>query len=94
MVQWQGKRLIAVVSACMTAEGKPDFALNAVEVTHEEYQNGVHYDLVEDRLCDQSYDEPWVHFDVIEAPPFLHPAVRKYLGIKPMEEEPDATQLI
>jgi hypothetical protein len=81
MVQWQGKRLIAVVSACMTAEGRPDFAVNEVEVTHNEYENGVHYDLVEDYLRDHSYEEPWVHFDVFESPPFLHPAVRKYLGM-------------
>src|SRR5262245_4257082 len=95
MVQWQGKRLIAVVSACMTAEGTPDFALNEVEVTYDEYQNGVHYDLVEDHLRDNSYEEPWVHLDVFEAPAFLNPAVRKYLGMLPqpiiVEEMPNAT---
>lgn len=79
--QWQGKRTIIVVSACMAADGTPDFALNEVEVTYEEYENGVHYDLVEDRLKDARYEEPWVHYDEIEAPRFLHVAVKLYLGI-------------
>jgi hypothetical protein len=67
MPAWQGKRTITVVSACMSASGSPDFALTNVEVTHEEYENGIHYDLVEDRLNDAGYEEPFVHFDQMEA---------------------------
>lgn len=81
MTPWPGKRSIAVASACMRSDGCPDFAFNEVEVTHDEYENGVHYDLVNDRLSDAGYDDPCVHFDEIEAPAFLHAAVRQYLGI-------------
>src|SRR5579859_6577325 len=81
MTAWQGQRSITVVTACMCASGDPDFALTVVEVTHEEYENGVHYDLVEERLQDGHYDEPYVHFDQFEAPPFLIPAVQKFLGL-------------
>ena len=33
MPHWEGKRGLTVVSACMSASGTPDFALNRVEVT-------------------------------------------------------------
>ena len=33
---------IAVVSACMSADGTPTFTLYEVEVTPDEYANGVH----------------------------------------------------
>jgi hypothetical protein len=98
MNPWQGKRMIAVVTACMCADGTPDFALNVVEVSHEEYENGVHYDFVEDQLADAGYEEPFVHFDNLEAPAFLHPAVEKYLRIAKeadeahvVQEKPNAT---
>lgn len=81
MLSWQGKRTIAVVSACMSAHGTPYFAINEVEVAKDEYENGVHYDLVEDRLADAGYEEPYLHFDEVEAPLFLHPAVREYLSV-------------
>lgn len=79
MVAWQGKRPLTVVTACVSNDGTPAFALNTVEVTHDEYENGVHYDLVEDQLADAHYDEPMVHFDEADAPYFLIPAVRQYL---------------
>ena len=81
MPSWQGKCTIAVVTACVGADGVPTFAYTEVEVTHDEYENGVHYDLVEDRLADHRYEEPWVHFDTFDAPAFLHPAVRSYLNV-------------
>jgi len=40
----QGKRKITVVTACMNANGAPDFGFTEVEVTQEEAENGVHYD--------------------------------------------------
>lgn len=80
MTTWEGKRTITVVTACMSADGTPDFSLNTVEVTHDEYENGVHYDLVEDQLADAGYEEPFVHFDDLDSPAFLHPAVEKYLS--------------
>jgi hypothetical protein len=80
MTAWQGKRTIAVVTACMTKHGTPYLALNSVEVTHDEYENGVHYSLVEDRLTDAGYEEPFVHFDETEAT-FLHEAVRQQLNL-------------
>lgn len=80
MREWEGKRPITVVTACMSRDGKPDFALNEVEVTHDEYENGVHYDLVEDRLTDAGYEEPYVHYDQTEGPAFLLPNVWSYLA--------------
>ena len=80
MESWPGKRSIAVVTACLSADGTPDFALTEVEVSYDEYQNGVACDLVGDRLAGAGYEEPYLHFDALEAPAFLHPAVRDYLG--------------
>ena len=75
-----GPRPIAVVSACLRADGLPTFVFNRVEVTQEEAENGVHYDLAEAALLAAGFEEPFVHFDEDEAPAFLHPAVRRALG--------------
>jgi hypothetical protein len=83
MSSWPGKRPIAIVTACLNAEGQSDFAFTEVEATHEEYENGVHIDFAEDRLRDRGYEEPYVHFDDGDGPPFLHPAVRQYLLMPP-----------
>ncbi|OAI47276.1 hypothetical protein AYO44_09855 [Planctomycetaceae bacterium SCGC AG-212-F19] len=79
MPEWQGNRLITVVSACMAADGTPTFALNEVEVRFDEYEKGVHYDLVEELLQVARYEEPYVHFDENEAPHFLIAAVTELL---------------
>jgi hypothetical protein len=88
MPNWEGKRTIAVVSACMNADGTPDFALNHVEVTLDEAENGIHYYLVEAELFEAGYEEPFVHFDADESPAFLHAAVRQYLGLPTTDTEP------
>jgi hypothetical protein len=88
--QWQGKRSITVVTAYIRQDGIPDFKLNEVEVTHEEYENGIHYYLAEATLLQSGFDEPFVHFDEFEAPPFLLSAVRQHLQTpqaEPVEEE-------
>jgi hypothetical protein len=73
---------IAVVSACMRADdGTPTFTLYEVEVTPDEYANGVHYSLVEAHLVADGFDEPYLHFDEREAPCFLFPSVREHLGL-------------
>ncbi len=77
------KRRMAIVSACMRADGLPYFALNYVEVTPQEAENGIQYYLVEADLLLAGYEEPFVHFAQDEAPPFLLPAVREYLGLPP-----------
>lgn len=81
MPPWEGKRPITIVSACMNANGCPDFALNQVEVTHDEAENGIHFYLVEADLLEAGFEEPFVHFDEFDGPAFLHPAVRQYLGL-------------
>ncbi len=79
---------VAIVTACMRTDGLPTFALNHVEVTAEEYENGVHYALVEGLLAQAGcYDEPYVHFAEWEAPPFLLPAVQQYLGLTGNSQE-------
>jgi hypothetical protein len=65
----------------MNANGTPDFGFNEVDVTRDEYENGVHIDLVEERLFAAGYEGPFVHFADREAPHFLHAAVRHYLGL-------------
>jgi hypothetical protein len=87
MPHWEGKRPITIVTACMRSDGLPDFALTEVEVTQEEFENGVHYVLAEERLDDRGYEEPYVHFDEHEGPSFLHRAVREYLTCKPTEPQ-------
>lgn len=89
MTAWQGKRTITVVTACTCPDGMPDFALTEVEVTHDEYENGVHYDLVADRLTDDDYEEPFTHFDEFDAPAFLIPAVKQYLAAAEDDDAPE-----
>jgi hypothetical protein len=87
MSQEPPKNRIAVVTACTRSDGLPDFTLNYVEVNKEEYDNGVHYDLAEEQLTEQDYEGPFVHFDEFEAPAFLFPAVRQYLGLATNSQE-------
>ena len=89
MSQEADKRTIAIVTACMRRDGLPDFALNHVEVTQEQLENGIHYYLVEAILLESGFEEPFTHFDETEAPSFLHPAVREYLSHRnPTDQEP------
>ena len=90
MPYWEGKRALTVVSAWMARDGTPDFALNEVEVTFEEYENGAHYDYVVDRLRDDGFEEPWVHFDENDMPRFLLPGVKSYLDLPASCTEPVA----
>lgn len=80
MATWQGLRKIAIVTACMNADGTPTFALSEVNVTEEQAANGIHYYVAEGQLLMDGYEEPFVHFDEDESPPFLHAAVREFLG--------------
>jgi hypothetical protein len=80
MATWQGLRKIAIVTACINADGTPTFALNEVNVTEEQAANGIHYYVAEGQLLIDGYEEPFVHFDEDEAPAFLHAAVRRFLG--------------
>ena len=84
MSQRPHQRPLAIVSACMTAEGLPAFALTTVEVTQAQIENGVHYYLAEGELLERGYEEPFVHFGESESPPFLHAAVRAHLGLSPL----------
>jgi len=82
------KCTIAIVTACMTGDGLPTFALTEVEATAEEIANGVHYYLAEADLLNSGYEEPFVHFDDRESPAFLHPAVRQFLQQSPAADQP------
>lgn len=79
MPERHNARPIAVVTACMTAEGTPELQLTTVEATPAEIENGIHYYLVEGELLERGYEEPFVHFDETESPSFLHPVVRRHL---------------
>jgi hypothetical protein len=81
MPERHNPRPIAVVTACMNANGSPEFAITTVSVTQDELDNGVHYYLVEADLLEAGYEEPFVHFDETESPPFLHAAVRRHLAL-------------
>ena len=84
----EDKRPIAIVSACMRSDGVSTFAYHMVEVTSQEADNGIHYYLAEAQLLEEGYEEPFVHFDAPESPPFLHEAVRQYLGLSSVAAEP------
>jgi len=78
-----GKQRVTVVSACMNAAGMADFAISQVDVTAEEIVEGIHLYLAAADLLEGGYEEPFVHFPESEAPGFLLPAVRQYLGMPP-----------
>jgi hypothetical protein len=80
MPQTEGKRPVTVVSAVMRPDGFADFAVTHIEVTQDEYENGIHLYLAEADLLEAGYEEPFVHFPEDEAPPFLLPAVQEYLA--------------
>lgn len=93
MSAWSGKRTIAIVSACMKRDGTPTFALNQVQVSQEEAENGIHYYLAEAELLEAGYDEPYVHFSEDEAPAFLFPAVLQHLAsLDSNESKPALTE--
>ena len=71
---------VTIVTACMRANGLPTFAMTTVRVTPDDYENGVHILLAEERLLAEGYEEPFVHFPETEAPPFLLPAVKAFLA--------------
>lgn len=71
---------IAIVTACMNANGSPEFAWTEVAATQEQIEAGIHYYLAEADLLEMGYQEPFVHFDATEGPPFLHAAVRDYVA--------------
>lgn len=76
----QEKGTVTVVSACMRGDGLAEFAITEVEVTPDEFENGIHIDLVEKTLFLRGFEEPFVHFPDQDSPPFLLPAVREYLN--------------
>ncbi len=95
MQPWNGLRRLTIVTACLNAASIADFTLTQVEVTHDEYANGVHCDRVEALLVQEGYEEPFLHFDVADVPAFLVPAVQRYFGAPlcattsiPREQEP------
>ena len=92
MLPWTGKRTLPVVSACLNAAGLPDLALTEVEVTHDEYADGVHCELVEDRLVAAGYEEPFLHFDDGTAARLLVPLVRQYLDQPRTSPLPDSQE--
>lgn len=78
----------------LTSNGTPTFALNTVEVTDDEKENGIHYYLAEAELLQARYEEPFVHFDQEEAPAFLHPAVRQHLALQRRQTAPHPKEAV
>ena len=76
-------RPIAIVTACMRADGTPTFVQTTVEVNDDQAENGIQYYLAEAQLLEQGYEEPMVHFAEDEAPPFLFPAVQQLARVAP-----------
>jgi hypothetical protein len=90
MPQGHEKGPIAIVSACMRADGTPTFIYQVVEVSSQEADNGIQYYLAEAQLLEEGYEKPFVHFGAEESPPFLHDAVRQYLGLPLGTAKPSA----
>jgi hypothetical protein len=82
MNAWNGPRRVQIVSAVMRADGTPSLALTEVDVTCEQFQNGIHYYLAEADLLEQGYEEPFVHFDEGDLPTSLVDAVKEYLAAR------------
>jgi hypothetical protein len=78
-MSWTGQRKVAIVSACMRADGKPALVLNEVLATQNEVENGIHFYWAEAELLEAGYEEPFVHFDQFDGPGFLHRAARQHL---------------
>ena len=57
-----------------------DFALSEVEVTRAEFDEGVHYALVEECLADAALPTALRSLRRVDRTEFLVPAVRRYLG--------------
>jgi hypothetical protein len=74
-------RTIAIVTACMRADGLPTFVRTEVEVTDDQAENGIHCYLAEAQLLQHGFEEPMVHFPEDEAPAFLFPAVQESLAV-------------
>lgn len=75
---------VTVITACMNAEGNPDFAWTEVDVPVGDYIAGNHLDRVEEILLGDDFEEPFVHFvvgDETERVPWLVEGVKKYVGI-------------
>jgi hypothetical protein len=94
MPSLNGKRTIAIVTACIKANNAPALALTEVAVTPREIDLGIHFYLAEADLLEGGYLEPFVHFDEDEAPGFLHPAVRQHLGLSPLVSNPTTHALV
>ena len=65
----------------MNIDGTPTFAFNEVEATQDQIDNGIHYYLAEAELLLAGMRSLSSTSIELEAPPFLHPAVRRHLGI-------------
>jgi hypothetical protein len=87
-MSWIGKREIAVVSACLKADGSPALVLNEILATEREVENGIHFYWAEAELLEAGYSPDFVHFDEFEAPPYLHRAVRRHLVSAQHENHP------
>jgi hypothetical protein len=83
MKRWTGRKPVAIVTACRAADGNPDFALTAVMVTYPEFSAGCHYNRAEEQLHQAGFQPPFIHYDREDAPAFLFPAVKEYLGSAP-----------
>jgi hypothetical protein len=68
-----------VVSACINAACRPDFAVSTITVPSSGPNPEFPFDTLEADLRERGYECPFVHFDETEAPSFLIRAVRRYL---------------
>jgi len=72
----------------MNADGTPDFALNHVEVTQDEAENGVHYYLVEAELFEAGYEEPLSTSMPMKVRPFSTPPCGNTSACRPPTPNP------
>ena len=76
------ERLSSLAKIHVDTEENGKVWLSGSANSQEQIDNGIHYYLAEAELLENGFEEPFVHFDENESPPFLHPAVRDYLGRK------------
>ena len=74
----QDKQPVVVVSACMRADGCPDFAIHEVEVTPVERDNGIHVNIVAPGWFDSPLADSWKNDPVLAAAITGHTAQRRW----------------
>ena len=57
---------MTVAVACLNAAGCSDFFVTQVNVSQEQYEEGIHYDVAKEKAEENGYEGPFVCYDNYE----------------------------